>query len=57
MCQKINKKGFRPCVTSKSLDGSKPRFCGNVPIEVRESLASDYQESFNATIFEDRLEY
>lgn len=56
ICQKIDKKGFRPCITSKNLDGSKPRFCGNVPIKIRDSLAYDFQESVKDYDFKDRLE-
>jgi hypothetical protein len=55
-CQKISKDGFRPCWTSKHEDGSNPRFCGNVPIEARASLASRMQESIKNREFEESWE-
>ena len=56
-CQKIGRDGFRPCMTSKNEDGSNPKFCRNVPIEARASLASGLQESIKSGNFEERWEH
>jgi hypothetical protein len=52
-CQKIDRDGFRPCISSKNEDGSNPKFCSKVPIEARASLASTFHESIKNGDFED----
>lgn len=55
ICQKVDRDGFRPCIFSKNEDGSSPRFCRNVPVEARASLASSFQEAIKSGDFNDEI--